>query len=189
MNKQEQDKLWNDLSREKQLIIKQLYKGYSQGDLSAEKCFETIFGEHNLKPSLTYEDVAIALYEEKTGYVFDEHDLIKEFNFGNCGLPLPLNCTTKRQAEKICAINKLLNVAKFLNKNEDGSDWVPDWKDCEYYPSESKWYFLICDGEILIKRDDISCSALVYFRTRELAGQAIQILGEDVIRTALITEY
>ena len=192
MTRDEQDKLWAELSEESRKRVVNHYYGDTAGIGSQfedrKKCFERIFGKHNLKPMLTYEDVANELFENKTGYVFDVHDCIKEFNFGNCGLPLPLNCTTKRQAEKLQAINMLLNVAKYLN-----GDWVPDWENFE----EDKFCFLIDyenkdedeDAEINFICSEYENASPVYFRTKELAKQAIQILGEETIRTAFTTDY
>lgn len=92
-----------------------------------------------------------------------------------------LNCTSCKQAEKLLAINKLLNVARFLN-----GEWKPDWDDA----SEPKFSFFIGsenDMEIAAEYDKLH--HLVYFRTKKLAQRAIDILGEDTIRLALSTDY
>lgn len=176
MKKEEQDKLWAELPEKKQKEYKERYNSYlsSVGDEThltnhewgikegEVKILIDMFGEHNLKPALTYEDVAREL---GTGD-------FKEFN------------------NKLEAIGKLMAVAKFLNKNEDGSDWVPNFSDT----SQNKWYLYIDyqsdkKGKIRIDWKNASQSALVYFRTREISQQAVQILGEEVVRTALTTVY
>lgn len=184
MTKQEQDKLWNDLSNEKKKEYRKEFQqesksyninlkhcdeengfeyrtGYSNGVIST---LEDLFGSHNLQPKLTYEDV--------------ENELIK---LGK-GFPLAVAGETNLQGKKLIAINKLLNVAKFLNKNEDGT-LVPDFKDS----NQEKWYiFIDRDGDVHVDEElDGLNSRIVYFRTEALAKQAVEILGEEVIRTAL----
>lgn len=90
------------------------------------------------------------------------------------------NCTSQRQAEKLIAINKLLNVAKYLN-----GGWKPDWENYD----EFKYYIYISSGNINIDSIMSSFSDLVYFRSRELAQQAINILGEETIKLALCTDW
>lgn len=90
------------------------------------------------------------------------------------------NCISKKQAEKLRAINTLLNVAKYLNGN-----WQPDWKNY----NEFKYYIYISSGNINIDSVMANFSDLVYFRSRELAQQAINILGEETIRLALCTDW
>lgn len=127
------------------------------------------YGSHNLQPKLTYEDVARELF--KSGYYYYD-DVYDE-----------MVCTSSQQVKKIHAIHKLLNVAKYLNKNEDGSDWVPDWENLD----EDKYY--ICfdyeDGSIKVDFMNYCDGHIVYFRTVQIARQTIEILGEEVIRTAL----
>lgn len=197
MTREQQDKLWNDLSEQKQLVIKKLYEGYSQGDLGAEKLLEELYGSHNLNPKpLTYEDVAEELFDSTdTFYISDVGSIIlaEGGRLIYDKYKLPNNSTSRQQAEKLLAINKLLNVAKYLN-----GDWKPDWENNE----EEKWtirlvwnennkpvikvgfYFGTADGTI-----GHCNNTFVYFRTKELAEQAIQILGEETIRLALSTDY
>lgn len=91
------------------------------------------------------------------------------------------HCKTRLQAEKLDAINKLMNVAKYLN-----GDWTPNWEDDE----EEKWSIFINGGNNIVgvlNDDGVDCS--VYFKTLELAERAIDILGEKIIRTAFSTDW
>lgn len=197
MTTQEQDKLWADLSEESKEQMREKYnKPIEDNDPNAEYFrgirYQTglVFGKHNLKPALTYEDVAKELFMEKKVYFFDWDECDKLKSAIHCKSEVwykdPLNCTSKKQAEKLLAINKLLNVAKFLNKNEDGSDWVPDWED----DTEPKWYFCFFPGKKPIPCFTVQNNCcLAYFRTEEFILQAAHILGEDIVRTALTTEY
>lgn len=91
------------------------------------------------------------------------------------------NCTSKKQAEKLLAINKLMNVAKYLN-----GDWKPDWFD-----GESKFYlrFDHISNVISIGNESIISSEVVFFKTPQLAKEAIEILGEETIKLALSTDW
>ena len=88
-----------------------------------------------------------------------------------------------KQCKKLRAINQLMYVAKYLN-----GDWQPNWNnynECKYY--------IYCDND-LCSRLRITCNTLethnaVYFKSKELAQQAIEILGEETIKLALCTDY
>lgn len=196
MTREEQDKLWAELSEEKQKEYKEKYNSYltsvktethssnyewgiKEGEV---KILIDTFGEHNIQPTLTYEDVARELFEDGYYYYENEWEGIGE---ADTNLTMPMACISDRQVKKLCAINKLLNVAKFLNKNEDGSDWVPDWENAH----EAKYYPLIDEDGLRSGFTEIVNRSLVYFRSYILFEKAVAILGEDVFKTALTTEY
>jgi len=77
---------------------------------------------------------------------------------------------------KLRAINKLLFVAKYLN-----GDWKPDWNN-EYEP---KSIFSIMGGNLVITRVQMVVYGFVYFKSNIVATRAIEILGEETIKTAL----
>ena len=193
MTREEQDKNWALLSEESKSEYRTEYKYRLEdserdpecpeggGDLTVFRSqtiveeLENMFGLHNLKPTLTYESVHNKLYEHK------------------CNL-IQLMCTTSiRHERKIEAINKLLEVAKYLNK-----DWKPDFYYSEIdengYILKTNWFFYI-DHEVddngthnetlAITNESCWCTAPVYFHTKELAEQALEILGEETIRLAL----
>ena len=174
MTREEQDKLWAEHSKEVQQDIIERYNSYdtSVPVLKALKeSLEYTYGKHNLQSTLTYENVAKELFADGKVYCAQNGEMIR--------------CTSCKQAEKLTAINKLLNVAKFLNKNKDGTDWVPDWGDTH----ELKYYPLIYDDGLQSGITEDMNHSIVYFRTKELLDKAVQILGKDVVRTALTTEY
>lgn len=133
-----------------------------------------------VKKDMTYEDVAKELFENKLGYY-----LMGDCCIVNCFSRVSFtnnnNCTSKEQAGKLLAINKLLNVAKYLN-----GDWKPNWRDCtaKYYLS-----IMYADNSINIECATRKYSEIVHFKTWELAEQAIEILGEQTIKTALSTDW
>ena len=120
-----------------------------------------LFPEEALHPQpLTYEDVEKKLKETEGG---------KEW-------------IGTYFADKVNAIVMLLEVAKFLNK-----DWKPDEADGKLWAiGIEKYNKTIMPVEV--GAYDFR-TEIVYFRTDQLAQQAIQILGEDTVRLALTTEY
>ena len=90
----------------------------------------------------------------------------------------PNNAKTKEQLQRLLAINKLMNVAEYLN---DG--WKPNWKDVQC----SKWYIYwnYCQNKFGIDLQHLEQSVNIYFKTPDLALQAIEILGEEEVKLAL----
>ncbi len=137
------------------------------------------------KKLLTYEDVAKELFKFGTSYyTVSTGKIIKTIN--NCYYADPNTAASEKQLEKLLAINKLMNVAKYLN-----GDWKPDWNN----PCENKYYIYMVRGCVKIDRlcispnSSISNHATVYFKSKELAQQAIDILGKDTICLALSTDW
>ena len=87
------------------------------------------------------------------------------------------NSATKHQLECILAKNQLANVAKYLN---DG------WNPTVGYTA---WYIISYgNNNIDIIDADFQhshCSSRIIFKPKELAQQAIQILGEETVKLAL----
>lgn len=188
MSQKEQDKRWNELGEEKQKSARLMYKhlttilGLSKSNAQTQAnemmlfALKTTFGTHNLLPKLTYEDVEKELFDtgidEKQIYAF-----------------IPFLRGNDKWREKLEAIGKLLVVAKFLNKNVDGTDWAPDWEKVQ--EDEERIYGIGIDppnnNEVSVFQvnNERIFTEIVYFRTDEIAQQAIEILGEETIRAAL----
>ena len=90
------------------------------------------------------------------------------------------NCAkTKHQLECILAKNKLANVAKYLN---DG--WSDGWTLAEC--NHATYLTLNNMGNIVCRRIHSDyVYAQVMFKTKELAQQAIEILGKETVKLAL----
>ena len=129
------------------------------------------------KKGLTYEDVAEKLFKGKETYFINNLGKVEIFTPGAVGASYANNATSEKQLQRLLAINKLMNVAEYLN---DG--WKPNWKD-----STVKWYLLwqACDEQLCT----IDLSHIQYpgpvFKTQKLALQAIEILGEEEVKLAL----
>ena len=119
-----------------------------------------------IKKAMTYDDVAREFFKDKNRY-------ITTFSCLKGGKDV--TCTSSKQAEKLIAINKLMNVAKYL-KNKNKGD---------------KNYFIYIgeNGELDFAWGDSSVERMIYFDCRDSAIEAIEILGEQTIKTALSTDW
>lgn len=132
-----------------------------------------------IKKKLAYEDVAKELFENKD--IWRIGDLvINKYNRTGCWNYLT-NCISEKQAQKLLAINQLMNVAKYLQ-----GDWKPDWNN-----AEDKYYLAVdyLDNTVCIVPAWHKCAEIVHFKTWDLAQQAIDILGEETIKLALCTDW
>lgn len=128
-----------------------------------------------VKKKLTYEQVADKLFKGKNHYYTDEDGDITEANIGwHC----PNVAPTEHQLQRLLALNKFLNVAHYLN---EGSEF--NWKD----HSEYKYFIYYNNNKKIFQIDSNTFInyGVVYFKFKELAEQAIEILGEDTIKLAL----
>lgn len=134
-----------------------------------------------IKRVLSYEDVARELFEDKEICYINAVGIVNKGKVEKAYISDPNNCTSQKQAEKLIAINKLMNVAKYLNEG-----WVPNWTDVniKYYI-----YYSRRRETLDINWDDICNQSVVYFKSEELAKRAIEILGEGTIMLALSTDW
>lgn len=129
------------------------------------------------KKGLTYEDVAEKLFTDRIIYFIGDEAKIDTYTPDKDHTHLANNATSGKQLKRLLALNKLMNVAEYLNEG-----WKPDWKD-----STVKWYLLwqACDEQLCT----IDLSHIQYpgpvFKTPDLALQAIEILGEEEVKLAL----
>lgn len=86
------------------------------------------------------------------------------------------NCKSLEHIEQWLSLNDLLNTSRFLNK-----EWKPDWNN----NNQEKYVIeLTSDDNLNIKKTDIPCH-FVYFKSEEIAENAINILGENKIKIIL----
>lgn len=137
---------------------------------------ENIIRFKPIKKKITYNDICRELFLNRPSWRLTGSGIT------NCTLdtiiyPSSMG-TSRKQLEQLLALNKLMNVAKYLN-----GDWEPDWNTT----SESKWCIFF---EHTSKKLDVfgwnhSRYTFVVFKTPPLARQAIEILGEKEVKKAL----
>jgi hypothetical protein len=130
-----------------------------------------------IKKKITYKDVKEKLFSDKEHYVEYSGTINSSKTTRYHGENIII-ATSIQQIEQILALNKLMNVAKYLN-----SDWEPDWHSSK----ETKWclFFDNCKHKITTSTWQTSHYGCVHFKSEELALQAIEILGEEEVKRAL----
>ena len=120
-----------------------------------------------IENKITYQDVINNIKAKNIGV---------SVQFGLTKIGTDCFITSEKQLEQLLALNKLMNVAKYLN-----GDWEPDWND-EY---EDKFYIYYLFGELSICLKQRAHHGCAVFESKELALQAIEILGEEEVKKAL----
>lgn len=130
---------------------------------------------------LTYKDICGALYKDKIVYYTDMNGGIDNMPFSELTEDTPYdsnNATIEHQLECILAKNQLANVAMFLNNG-----WAPNYDKEDYgwfiyyHEYSNKLYFSVSDK--------FEYNNNVLFKSKELAQQAIEILGKEIVMRAV----
>ena len=127
---------------------------------------------------ITYDDVLKELYYKKTAYWVSSSN-IKHTTTGEGSYNDINNCASEAQCKRMVAFNKLQNIAKYLNKG-----WNP------YFPGSNN--YTICKnyacGYSLIGNRKCQAGA-IYFRTKDLANEAIRLMGEESLNDLFSTDW
>ena len=123
----------------------------------------------------TYDDVCQKLFKGTYCFIDVCGQIVEYGRNENCRIH-PSNAKTRHQLECILAKNKLANVARYLN-----GEW--DCLDRKYFI-----YNGYCLSIEQLREDDFEVG-LILFKSKELAQQAIAILGEETVRLALEPLY
>lgn len=125
----------------------------------------------------TYEDVLKTLFKKDLCYM--NHVGIVCHRVSDDGIKPWHVCTSEHQAERLKAINKVLNVAKYVN-----GDWNIDFN----YSMFPLYMFSVDEyGDIKIV-PTYSRTQLCFFNTKKDAERALKIIGKGIIRRALSNE-
>lgn len=115
------------------------------------------------------------MFQYENHYYIDSNGKIKEISLGwHC----PNAAPTEHQLQRLLALNKLMNTAYYLN---DG--WEPNWDD-----NAQRKYFIYYNNDDKAFTIDVNTyfnNGVIYFKSIELAQQAVEILGEETIKLAL----
>lgn len=125
---------------------------------------------------LTYDDIARELFYDKDAFCINVISSIVSVCTGSCNFNDSNNATSKDQCEKLLALNKLINVATYLNKG---------WKANFRGATRVYYHTVASDGTIGYSPTWQLNPGIPCFKTPELAKKATEILGEETIRTAL----
>lgn len=127
---------------------------------------------------ITYYDILKELYLGKTAYwiYYQNIEFGKQtsYNFEDA-----VNCTSVAQAKRMVAFNKLQNIAKYLNGN-----WKPafdgyheNWNICKEGDTFLAMYTMFVN------------KSSVYFKSKDLALEAIRLMGEDSLNDLFSTDW
>ena len=142
---------------------------------------------------ITYDDICRELFLNKDAW-FLNHDTIDSWvqtlsNFRDLD-----NCTSKAQAKRMIAFNKLQNIAKYLN---DG--WKPNFDDIlqeKFYisytgdePESDLPVDLLKSYQVYCKVDEPVYESSIYFKTEKLACKAIRLMGKESLNDLFSTDW
>ena len=89
------------------------------------------------------------------------------------------NCTSYAQAKRLLAFNKLMNIAKYLN-----GDWMPDFDG-----DHENWNIGKEGDTFLAMYTRYVNKASVYFKSKDIALEAIRLMGEDSLNDLFSTDW
>ena len=127
---------------------------------------------------ITYKDICRELFLDRHSWRLTDLGICK---YSHCTPSANIHhstiSTSRQQLEQLLALNKLMNVAKYLN-----GDWKINWrsKQEKYYIVYDYWNYVLT-----VTCSNCFQSTLVYFESPSLAKQAIEILGEEEVKKAL----
>ena len=122
-----------------------------------------------VKNKITYQDVINNIKATNIGV---------SVQFGLTKIGTDCFITSEKQLEQLLALNKLMNVARYLN-----GDWEPDFTNTHFHK-----FYISYDSDkkkLTIQFKQYMNNGSVYFKSEELALQAIEILGEEEVKKAL----
>ena len=142
---------------------------FSEALAYAKKVFEEHLKEieESKKKKVTYEDVEKKLFRSVVHYHLSGSDILDSMS-DTISYMSPVRSTNLNQLMKLLFMNKLMNVAVYLNPKGEKADWSISEREGEFRIGVAHSNF----GQPM-------------FTSKELAQQAIEILGEGVVRLAL----
>lgn len=127
---------------------------------------------------ITYDEVLKELYYGKTAYWVGStrisYAITNENSYNDIN-----NCASEAQCKRMVAFNKLQNIAKYLNKG-----WKPDFSDSNNYTICKN-----CAGGYCLLSNTKYQAGAIYFRTEDLALEAIRLMGEESLNDLFSTDW
>lgn len=127
---------------------------------------------------ITYDDILKELYLNKKVY-FVSGKSIQLSTADVCTYKDIDNSASEAQAKRLIAFNKLINIAKYLNKG-----WKPKF-GCD----EENWA-IVKDEEGFVPRYNMRTNdGSVYFKSDDLVLEAIRLMGEESLNDLFSTDW
>lgn len=127
---------------------------------------------------ITYDDILKELYLNKKVY-FVSGKSIQLSTADVCSYKDIDNSASEAQAKRLIAFNKLINIAKYLNKG-----WKPKF-GCD----EENWA-IVKDEEGFVPRYNMRTNdGSVYFKSDDLVLEAIRLMGEESLNDLFSTDW
>lgn len=124
------------------------------------------------------DNLQVFISEDGNPITYD--DICKKLFLDMIAYKKSVKCTTPEQVKCMTAFNKLQNIAKYLNKG-----WKPNFKD-----ATQKWF--IAEQYFGVYEAKFTCSfnfGIVYFKSKELAFEAIRLMGEESLNDLFSTDW
>lgn len=126
---------------------------------------------------ITYDDICKKLFFNKTAYWVRgkniEEGVIRE-SYNDID-----NCTSVAQVKRVVAFNKLQNIAKYLNKG-----WKPN-----FHGNHKNWNINKDNDTFFASYTLIVNKVTVYFKSKDLANEAIRLMGEESLNDLFSTDW
>lgn len=126
---------------------------------------------------ITYDDICKKLFFNKTAYWVRgkniEEGVIRE-SYNDI-----YNCTSVAQVKRVVAFNKLQNIAKYLNKG-----WKPN-----FHGNHKNWNINKDNDTFFASYTLIMNKVTVYFKSKDLANEAIRLMGEESLNDLFSTDW
>ena len=127
---------------------------------------------------ITYDDISKTLFLNKRIFFILGKDtdsgIAHDENYDDLD-----NCTSEAQAKRIAAFNKLQNIAKYLN-----GDWKPD------FDGDHENWNITKDGDTYTPMyTKMVNKANTYFKSEDLAYEAIHLMGEESLNDLFSTDW
>lgn len=127
---------------------------------------------------ITYDEVLKELYYGKTAFWVGSTRISYAITNKNSYNDIN-NCASEAQCKRMVAFNKLQNIAKYLNKG-----WKPDFSDLNNYTICKN-----CAGGYCLLSNTKYQAGAIYFRTEDLALEAIRLMGEESLNDLFSTDW
>lgn len=134
--------------------------------------------EETQEKPITYDDICKELFQEKETYWLGNKKINYFYpdgvNFNDIN-----NCTSEAQVKRLAAFNKLQNIAKYLN-----GDWMPDFDG-----DQENWNIGKEGDTFLAMYTRYVNKASVYFKSKDIALEAIRLMGEESLNDLFSTDW